>query len=182
MHVIVCTCIHVHLLFRTHVVQDVLDNVLDLVKYQVVLRPLACVSVYSHSWSICEVALLDIEPFDADIVQEQEGTLAHVLAMVVKVTVHYFLLFRSGAVVTLQCGGLVGVSHDLSHHKQVQLIMAHLSKGGSEGLVVFDWKEHGAGSLLRAKVTATALANKLLHLIALLVIQLPHLCHHLAHI
>ena len=148
-----------------------------------VLRPLSHVSVYSHSWSICEVALLDIlEPLDADIVQEQEGTLAHTLAMVVKVTVRYFPLFRSGAVVTLQCGRLVGVSHDLSHHKQVQLIVAHLSKGGSEGLVVFDWKEHGAGSLLRAEVTATAPANKLLHSIALLVIQLPHLCRHLAHI
>ena len=32
MHVIVCTYIHVHVLFRTRVVQGVLDDVLDLVK------------------------------------------------------------------------------------------------------------------------------------------------------
>ena len=48
---------------------------------------LACLPVYSHSWSIHEVTLLDVlEPLDADVVEEQEGTLAHVLAMVVKLT------------------------------------------------------------------------------------------------
>ena len=103
---------------------------------------------------------------------------AHVLAMVVKVTVRYFPPFRTGPVVTLHCGGLVAVSHDLSHHKQIQLIMVHLSKGGSEGLVVFNWKEHGAGCLFRSKVIATAPANELLHQIALLVIQFPHVTSH----
>ena len=73
------------------------------------------------------------------------------------------------------------MSHDLSHHKQVQLIMAHLSKGGSEGLVVFHWEEHGAGCLLGSKVTATTPADEFLDKI-ILVIQLPHHCHHLAYL
>ena len=82
--------------------------------------------------------------------------------------------------VTLQCGGLVAVSLNLSHHKQVQL-MAYLSEGGSEGLVVlFYWEEHGAGCLW-SKVTATAPANKILDQIVL-VIQFPHHCSHLVHL
>ena len=60
--------------------------------------------------------------------------------------------------------------------------MAHLSKGGSEGLIVLKWEEHGAWCLLWSKVTATALADKFLNKIILLIIQLPHHCHHLAHL
>lgn len=122
----------------TCVIQDVLNDVPDLLKSQVVFRPLACVSMHPHSWSILEVTLLDIlEPLEADVMEEQEGTLANALAMVVELPIRYLSLFRTGAVVALQSGGLVAVSHDLSHDKQVQLIMAHLSEGGSEGLVVF---------------------------------------------
>ena len=76
--------------------------------------------------------------------EEQEGVLTHTLALVVKLTIRDLPLLKlwTGAVVTLECGGLVAMTHDLSHHKQVQLIMAHLNKGGSEGLIVFDWEEH----------------------------------------
>ena len=72
--------------------------------------------------------------------EEQEGMLTYMLALAGKLTIHGLPLFRTvtGAVVTLQCGGLVAMSHDLSHHKQVQLIMAHLSKGGSE-VALRDW-------------------------------------------
>ena len=106
--------------YHTRVVQDVLYDVLDLVKCQVVLRSLACVSMYPHSWSIHKVAFLDVlEPLQADVMEEQEGTLTHSLAMVVKLTVCYFPQFRTGGVVALQCGRLVAVSHNLSHHKQV---------------------------------------------------------------
>ena len=148
-----------------------------------VLRPLACVLVYPHSWSICEVTLLDIhEPLDTYVVEEQEGMLAHALAMVVKLTIGCLPLFRSGAVVTLQCVGLVAVSHDLSHHKQVQLIMAHLSEGASEGLIVLHWEEHRTWSLLGSKVTAIPPANKVFDQVVLSVIQLPHRCRQLTHL
>ena len=169
--------------YRTRVVQDVLYDVLDLLKCQVVLWPLAHVSMNPHSWSIHEIAFLDVlEPLEADVMQEQEGTLAHSLAMVVKLTIRSSSQFRTGAVVALQCGGLVAVSHDLSHHKQVQLIVVHLSKGSSEGLVVFHWEEHGARCLLGPEVTATAPADKLLDQITLLVVQVPHHCHHFTHL
>ena len=115
-----------------------------------------------------------------NVVEEQEGMLAHTLAMVIKLAIRSLPPFRTQAVVTLQCGGLVAVSHNLSHHKQVQLIMAYLSESGSEGLVVFYWEEHGAGCLW-SKVTATALANKILDQIVL-VIQFPHHCSHLVHL
>ena len=103
------------------------------------------------------------------------------LALVVKLTIRDLPLLRTGAV---QCGGLVAMSHDLSHHKQFQLIMAHLSKGGSEGPTVFDWEEHGEGCLLGSKVTAstTTLADKLLDKIILHVVQLPHHCCHFTHL
>ena len=149
------------------------------------LWPLARVPMYPHSWSIHEVALLDVlEPLEANVMEEQEGALTYTLALVVKLTIRGLPLFRTGAVVTLQCGGLVAMSHDLSHHKQVQLIMAHLSKGGSEGPIVFDWEEHGAGCLLGSKVTAstTTPADELLDKIILLVIQFPHHCRHFTHL
>jgi hypothetical protein len=57
-------------------------------------------------------------------------------------------LFRTRAVVALQGGGVIAVNHNLSHYEQIQLITAHLSEGGSAALVVFDWEEHGARSLL----------------------------------
>lgn len=175
------TCTYTY--FLTCVVQDVLNYVLNLLESQVVLRPLARVPVYPHSWSILEVALLYVlEPLDADVVEEQECTLAHTLAVVVKLTIRGLPLLRTGAVVAMQCGGLVAVSHYLSHHKQVQLVVAHLSEGGSEGLVVFHWEVHGAWCLLGSKVTATAPANKLLDQIILLVIQLPRHCHHFTHL
>ena len=136
--------------------------------------------MYPHSWSVLEVALLDVlEPLDADVVEEQEGALAHQLAMVVELTIRYLPLFRTATVVAMQCGGLIAVSHYLPHHKQVQLIMAHLREGGSEGLVVFHREAHGAWCLLRPKITATAPASKLLDQIILPVIQLPHHCCHL---
>ena len=78
--------------------------------------------------------------------------LAHTLAVV---AVCCFSLFRIGAVVTLQCGGLVAVSHDLSRSSSS-------SKSGSEGLPEKAW------SRAYSEVTATAPANKL-HQIALFV-------------
>ena len=132
------------MIFPTCVVQDVLNNILTLLKSQVVLWTLACVSMHPHSWPILEVTLNVLEPLDVDIVKEQ-GTLANT-AMVVKLAIRSFSLFRTGAVVALQGTGLVAVSHDLLHHKQVQLIIAYLSEGGSEGLVVLGttWSMHGA--------------------------------------
>ena len=72
---------------------------------------------------------------------DPERTQAHTLAKMVKLTICYLPLFRTGAVVALQCFGLIAVSHDLTHHKQVQLMVAYLSKGG---LVVVHWEEQGA--------------------------------------
>ena len=96
------------------------------------LWPLPPVSVYPHSWSVRQVALLDIfEPL-FQCYGEQEGTLTNTLAMVVKLAIHSLPLLRTGAVVALQDGGLVALSHDLSHCKQVQLIMGHFSEDGSE--------------------------------------------------
>ena len=64
-----------------------------------VLWPLACVPVYPHSWSVCEVTPLDVlEPLEANIVEEQESMLAHTLAMV---TICCLPLFRTGAVMAL---------------------------------------------------------------------------------
>ena len=144
----------------TCVVEDKLNDVLNLVKSLVMLRPLSCVPLYPHSWSICEVALLDVlEPLETNVVEEQ-GTLTRTLAMVVKVVVGRLSLLRSGAMVTMQHGGLVTVSHNLSHHNQVQLVMAHLSEGRSEGLIVLHWKKHGAWCLSGSKVTAANPANK----------------------
>ena len=54
----VTVSVHVLTLFLTCVVQGKQNDVLNLVKSQVVLRPLSRVPVYPHSWSICEVALL----------------------------------------------------------------------------------------------------------------------------
>ena len=130
-----------------------------------------------HRWSIHEIAFLQ-----ADVMQEQERTLAHSLAMVVKLTIRSSPQFRTGAVVVLQCGGLAAVSHDQSHHKHIQLIVVHPSKGGSEGLVVFHWEEHGARCLFGPEIIATALADKLLDQITLLVIQVPHHCRHFTHL
>ena len=94
------------------------------------LWPLARVPMYPHSCSIHKLALLGVlEPLQANVVEEQEGMLTYTLALVVKLTTRDLPLFRAGVVMTLQCGGLVAMSHDLSHHKQVQLIIAHLSKG-----------------------------------------------------
>ena len=70
--------------------------------------------------------------------------------------------------VTMQRGGLVAVSHDLSHHNQVQLVMTHLSEGGSEGLIVVHWKKHGAWCLSGSKVTAASPANKVCNQFTLL--------------
>ena len=47
-----------------------------------------------------------------------------------------------------------------SHHKQIQLIMAHLSEGGSEGLIVLYWEEHRTWCLLGSKVTSTTPLTK----------------------
>ena len=97
------------------------------------LWPLPCVSVYPHSWSVRQVALLDtLEPLYSYIVEEQEGALTNTLAMVVKLAIRSLPLLRTGAMVALQGGGLVAVSHDLSHYEQIQLVMGHLGKGGSE--------------------------------------------------
>ena len=42
----------------------------------------------------------------------------------------------------MQCGRLITVNHDLTHHKQVQLVVAHLRKVCSEGQVMLNWEEH----------------------------------------
>ena len=183
MHVIMCMYMHNVMIFLTCVVQDVLNNVLNLLKSQVVLWPLACVSMHPHSWPILEVTLLNVlEPLDADVVEEQEGTLANTLALVVELAIRSLPLFRTGAVVALQGTGLIAVSHDLSHHKQVQLIVAHLSEGGSEGLVVFQWEQHGAWCLPGSEITTTPPTDKLLNQITLLVVQVSHHCCHITHL
>ena len=92
---------------------------------------LPCVSVYSHSWSVRQVVLDTLEPLYSNVVEEQ-GALTNTLAMVVKLAIRSLPLLRIGAVVALQGGGLVAVSHDLSHYEQIQLVMGHLGKGGSE--------------------------------------------------
>ena len=48
----VTVSVYVLMLFLTCVVEDKLNDVLNLVKSQVVLWPLSCVPVYPHSWSI----------------------------------------------------------------------------------------------------------------------------------
>ena len=167
----VTVSVHVLMLFLTCVVEDKLNDVLDLVKSQVVLRPLSCVPVYPHCWSICEVALLYVlEPLETNVMEEQEGALTHALAVVVKLVIGRLSLLRSGAMVTMQYGGLVAVSHDLSHHNQVQLVMAHLSEGGSEGLIVLHWKKHGAWCLSGSEVTAAPPANKVCHQFTLFIV------------
>ena len=107
-----CTCmvginfvtmsVHVLKLSLTCVVKDKLNDILNLVKSQVVLWPLSCVPVYPHSWSICEVALLYFfEPRETNVMEEQEGALTHALAVVVKPVVSRLSLLRSGAMVTM---------------------------------------------------------------------------------
>ena len=102
--------------------------------------------------------------------EEQEGALIHALAVVVKVVVGRLSLLRSGAMANMQRGGLVAVSHDLSHHNQVQLVMAHLSEGGSKGVIVLHWKKHGAWCLSGSIVTAAPPANKVCNQFTLFVV------------
>ena len=42
----------------------------------------------------------------------------------------------------MQCGRLIAVSHDMTHHKQVQLVVAYLGKACSEGQIMLNRKEH----------------------------------------
>ena len=68
------------------------------------------VPVYTHHWSIVDIAPLEVlEPLSADGVEEQERGLTHTVAMVVKVAISYFPLCRTGVVMTLQIGSLDGV-------------------------------------------------------------------------
>ena len=88
--------------------------------------------MYPHSWSVHRVALIDtLEPLYSNVVEEQGG-LTNTLAMVVKLAMCSLTLLRTGAVVALLDGGLLAVSHNLSHYEQIQLVMGHLGKGGSE--------------------------------------------------
>ena len=90
-----------------------------------------CVSMHPHSWSILEVTLLMfLNPLMPMLWRNKK---VRWLAMVVELAICSLPLFRTGA-----------VSHDLSYDRQVQLIIAHLSEGGSEWLVVFQLEQHGA--------------------------------------
>ena len=92
---------------------------------------------------MCQVALFDVlKSLDSNVVEKQEGTLTHPLAMIIKLTIHYLSSFSSGAVVTMQRGRLIAVSHNLTHHKQVQLVVAYLRKAYSDGQVMLNWEEH----------------------------------------
>ena len=58
--------------------------------------------------------------------------------MMITLSIHYLPFFRSGAIVIMLCGRLIAVSHDVTHHKQVQLVVAHLRKACSEGQVMLN--------------------------------------------
>ena len=101
----------------TCVVKDILDDVLNFLKRKVVLWSLACVPVYSRNWAALEVTSLDVfKPLLPDGVDEEEGTPAHTVTLVVEVCVRCLPVCRTRAVMTEECGGLEGVSHHLPYH------------------------------------------------------------------
>lgn len=107
----------VYVLLLTSVVQDVLYDVLDLLKAQVVLWSLACVPVYSRNWTVFQVAGLDVlESLQANGVHKQKGALTHTVSLVKKLAIHCLSVCRRIAVMTDECCRLEGVSHDVSHH------------------------------------------------------------------
>ena len=60
------------------------------------LRSLACVPVYSRNWAALEEAGLDVvKPLLPDGMDEEEGTLAHTVALVIKMSVRYLPLRRT---------------------------------------------------------------------------------------
>ena len=101
----------------TCVGKNVLNDILYLFKGEVVLWSLACVSVY---WSRVEVAGFDVlQPFYADSVEKKKGSLANMVTLMKKMRVSCLSLCRTGAVMTLYCCRLEGVSHDLPHYNEI---------------------------------------------------------------
>ena len=87
-----------------------------------VLWPPVLIPMHSHCWSRGEVACFDVlVPLDADVVQEQERGLTNSSSFVAEMAV----------IETLDCCRLEGVGHDLSHHDQIELVVAHLCKCAS---------------------------------------------------
>ena len=129
MHVIY-VCIHVLFVYLyTHLFSypcsSGCTDVLNLLNCQVVLRPLALVP---HSWSILEVAWLDVfESLHPDNVEEQEST-------------HVDLMLPS-FVQDWSCGGLAVFWTEPSFGPSQTSPVARLSK---DGLVVVHWEEQGA--------------------------------------
>ena len=67
-------------------------NILDLIQGEVVFRLLPLVAMNPHSWSVGNVALLQVlVALDANIVKEEEGTLAYTLTLVVEKRCYPFL-------------------------------------------------------------------------------------------
>ena len=106
-----------YVLLLTSVVQDVLYDILDLLKAQVMLWFLAHVPMYSWNWTVFQVAGLDIlESLQSNGVHKQKGALTHTVALVEKLAISCLSLCRRIAVMTHECCRLERVSHDLSHH------------------------------------------------------------------
>ena len=74
------------MLLLTSVVENVLSDVLNLLKGKLVFWPPACVPVYSRHWSCFKKAGLDV--LHADGVDEGEGMLITTVTLVVKLSVH----------------------------------------------------------------------------------------------
>ena len=160
---------------QTCVVKDVLYNILNLIQGEVVFWHLPLVAMNPHSWSVGDVALLQVlVALDANVVKEEKGTLAYTLTMVVEKGRCYLSLRRTCAMVTLQDGGLETAGHNLPHDEHIQFIMRHLGHCTSNGEEVVCRKEPATRGLLGANITTTATLYKGLHQVILLCIYIPH--------
>ena len=60
-------------------------DILDLIQGEVVFRLLPLVAMNPHSWSVGEIAPLQVPiVLDANIVEKEEGTLAYTLTLVIE--------------------------------------------------------------------------------------------------
>ena len=60
-------------------------DILDLIQGEVVFRLLPLVAMNRHSWSIGEIAPLQVLiALDANIMEKEEGTLAYTLTLVIE--------------------------------------------------------------------------------------------------
>ena len=96
-----------YVLLLTSVVLNVLYDILDLLKAQVML------------WFPAHVPMdffNVLKYLQANGVHKQKGTLTHTVALVKELAISYLSLCRRIAVMTHECCRLESVSHDLSHH------------------------------------------------------------------